>query len=214
MKHHAGWAYPDVDDFMWREMKPDGSYQASHLTAAMAFVTDRSICVDGGAHVGTWSKTLSGLFDRVIAIEPSPDTFEALAANMQAFGCTNVELHQAALGASAGAVSMTWDARVAALSNTGGRYVQDGGAIPRITLDALALPSLGFLKLDVEGSEVDALQGARSTIRRALPIVLFEHKGFCRRYGYPPDGPQRLLTSWGYHQLAVAGKDVIWGPHP
>ena len=130
---------------------------------------------------------------------------------MQAFGCSNMELHQVALGQSPGFVSMTWDDRAAALANTGGRYVQDGGAIPRITIDSLSLPSLGFLKLDVEGAEVDALEGGRTTILRCHPIVLFENKGFCRRFGYPKDGPQRLLRGLGYRELCVVGKDVIWG---
>lgn len=205
-----GWSLPDVDRFMATELKPDGTYQGSHLTAAMIHVTDRSIALDGGAHIGTWSKILSGLFQTVVAIEPSPDTFESLQTNMQAFGCTNVELHHAALGKEPGFVSMTWDARAAELANTGGRYVQDGGEIPRITIDSLALPSLGFLKLDVEGAEVDALEGARETLTRCQPIVLFENKGFCRRFGYHKDGPQRLLRSLGYREICAVGKDVIW----
>lgn len=213
MKVEKGWAFPDVDRFMADEMKPDGRYQDSHLDAAMRFVRKNTVlAVDGGAHVGTWSRLMAGLFQRVVAFEPSPDTFEALAANMQTFGCTNVELHQAALGKEPGFVSMTWDPRAETLANTGGRYVQEGGTIPRVTLDSLDLPALGFLKLDVEGAEVDALDGGKLTILRHRPIILFEHKGFCRRYGYPPDGPQRLLAGLGYRQLAIAGKDVIWGP--
>lgn len=212
MKQIKGWYFPDVDAFMANEMKEDGSYQGGHLRAVLPFVTDHSVAVDGGAHVGTWTKPLSGLFGSVVAIEPSPDTYEALVANMQAFGCANVTCHHVALGAAPGFVSMTWDKRAADLANTGGRYVQEHGEIWRITLDSLNLPSLGFLKLDVEGAEPDALKGGAETIARCKPIVLFENKGFCRRYGYPADGPQQVLTKFGYRQLLVTGKDVIWGP--
>ncbi len=214
MKTIHGWAYPDVDDFMWREMKADGSYQAGNLTRALAHVTDWSIACDGGAHVGTWTKPLSARFARVIAVEPSPDTFEALAANMQAFGCRNVEIHQVALGATVGRVSIApLDARPAAMQNTGARYVREGGTIPRVRIDDWHLPTLGFLKLDIEGSEVFALEGARATLTRCRPIVLFENKGFWYwHYQLPKNAPHVLLTSLGYRFLEQAGKDEIWGP--
>lgn len=214
MKRVQGWAYPDSDEFMLHEMKPDGSYQASHLHAAVAHVTARGVALDGGAHVGTWSRILSGLFTRVIAVEPSDDTFEALADNMRSFGCDNVELHHAALGAAPGQVHMTIDPRGAALKNTGARYVQAGGTIPLYTIDAWHLEALDFLKLDVEGSEALALAGARETLRRCRPIVLFENKGFWRRYGQPKHAPHDVLTSVGYRFLEAAGKDSIWGPTP
>lgn len=213
MKQHAGWAFPDADQFMANEMAADGTYQASHLRAAMAYVTDFTMAVDGGAHVGTWSRLLNDLFQRVIAVEPTPDTFEALHANMRQFGCQHVELLHAALGSRRGSVSIApLDARAAALANTGARYVTAGGTIPCEAIDDWQLPSLGFLKLDVEGSEVAALEGAALTLTRCRPIVLFEDKNFWKRYGYGRLAPQQLLTRLGYRHLARASMDEIWGP--
>lgn len=214
MNHRFGWAFPDADQFMANEMKADGSYQRSHIDAALRHVTDFRLAIDGGAHVGTWSRVLSQSFQSVIAVEPSRDTFEALTANMQTFGCDNVDRRNVALGAVSGSVSMApLDPRAEALKNTGARFVQSGGDIPCQRIDEWKLPSLGFLKLDVEGSEPLALEGARKTLVRCRPIVLFECKGFWRhRYGLPIDAPQRVLESVGYHQLEQAGKDLIWGP--
>lgn len=211
MKQVHGWNYPDADDFMWREMKPDGSYQAGHLRLAMNFVTDFSCAIDGGAHVGTWSRLMSQAFEQVIAIEPSPDTFEALAANMAAFNCHNVDLRPVAVGAKVGRVSMQIEGRAAEANNTGGRFVRDGGTIPVERIDDWHLPSLGFMKLDIEGSEPLAIEGARKTIARCKPIILFEHKGFCRRYGRRPNAVQMLLTGLGYRELAIVKCDRIWG---
>ena len=214
MKHVFGWAFPDADAFMVREMKPDGHYQFGHLEAALTHVTEFSIGIDAGAHVGTWSRPMAARFARVIAVEPSPDTCDCLTVNMAAFGCTNVEIHQAALGAEAGFVEMApLDPRAEALQNTGARFVQDGGSIPRERIDDWHLETCGFLKLDIEGSEPAALEGARETLHRCRPIVLFENKGFWRhRYGRPIDAPQQILTSVGYRELAVVGCDRIWGP--
>src|SRR5690606_13884953 len=163
MKQVHGWAFPDADEFMVREMHPDGSYQAGHLLAALAHVTDWSCAIDGGAHVGTWSRLMSEKFARVIAVEPSPDTYEALLVNLSSFGCANVEAKPVAVGARAGLVRMGIEDRAAALANTGARYVVPGGSIPVETIDSWALPSLGLLKMDIEGSEAQAVRGATET---------------------------------------------------
>lgn len=213
MKFQYGWAFPDADEQMMREIAPDGSYQATHLAAALGLVRDWSLAVDAGAHVGTWSKVLSGRFARVLAIEPSPDTAEALAANMATFGCANVEIRQVALGDRPGFVEMRLDPKAAALKNTGGRHVGDGGTIPRITLDSLELPQVGFLKLDIEGSELVALRGATRTLARCRPLVLYESKWlWTRHFGLPKDAVRDLLTAAGYRLLLKVGNDQIWGP--
>lgn len=212
MKVVHGWAFPDADEFMATEMKEDGTYQASHLRLAEGYVTDWTCAVDGGAHVGTWSRLMSARFTRVIAIEPSPDTFEALKVNMAAFGCVNVELQNVALGAVPGVVSMGLDARAESLKNTGGRYVRDGGTIPRITLDSLKLQTCGFLKLDIEGSEPLAIMGARATLAKCHPIILYENKAHWRRYGFKANAMETVLAQAGYRHLCRAGLDAVWGP--
>lgn len=212
MKIVKGWAYPDIDEFMSGEMKDDGTYQAGHLRLALNFVTDWSIAVDGGAHVGTWSRLLSEAFARVIAVEPSVDTFEALCANMRRFNCQNVELVNEAIGATVGKIQMILDGPQAIRKNTGGRYVRPGGEIPIRPLDAYALPTLGFLKLDIEGSEPAALEGARETIARCRPIICFENKKLCKRYDRKGNASQAILESYGYRLFAPAGADEIWGP--
>lgn len=212
MKQHLGWAFPDVDKFMVGQLKSDGTYQGSHLDAAMTFVTDTRLAIDGGAHVGTWTKRLSALFEEVIAVEPSPDTFEALVDNIQRFTLANVSAKQVALGCQRGRVSMTLDAKNEARANTGARFVQPGEDVFVVTIDEWNLTALGFLKLDIEGSEVLALQGAVQTIKRCQPIILFENKKLWTRYGFAATAPQTLLTQLGYRQLSVVGCDLIYGP--
>lgn len=212
MKIIKGWAYPDIDEFMAGEMKEDGTYQAGHLRLALTFVTDWTIAMDGGAHVGTWSRLLSPRFQRVIAVEPSPDTFEALAANMRTFHCGNVELVNEALGDAPGTIQMILDGPQAVRKNTGGRYVRPGGDIPIRTIDSYNLPTLGFLKLDIEGSEPLAITGALETLTRCRPIVCFEHKRLCKRYGLRSNETQVRLTAAGYELYAPSGADEIWGP--
>ncbi len=210
MKLHAGWAYPDADDFMWREMREDGTYQSSHFSIAMQFVKDRRTAIDAGAHVGTWTRLMSVLFDRVISVEPAPDTFECLQANVRRFGLKNVDALNVAVGASHGFVSVAWDGNPAFKKNTGGRHIEKGGPIRLETIDQWNLPNLGFLKMDIEGSEPSCIIGASLTIARCKPVVLYEDKGFCRRYGHAKDAPKTLLQSLGYVRRARVDHDEIW----
>lgn len=213
MKTVHGWAFPDADELMCRELNPDGTYQSSHYRLCRQYITNWSIAIDGGAHCGTWSRLMAADFELVVAVEPSPDTFEALAINMARFDLVNVELRNVALGAARGSVSMILDGRGAEQANTGARHVTEGESIVCETIDDWQLDRLGFLKLDVEGSELAALQGAALTIARCLPIILFEDKRLWNRYYQQPiDAPQRFLRSLGYKHLARVSCDEIWGP--
>lgn len=211
MKHEKGWAWPDADHFMVSELQPDGTYHSDHFDAAMQYVTDLSLACDCGAHVGTWTRLMSARFEHVVAVEPSPDTFEALEANLATFGCVNVAARNVALGARPGWVSLALDERNMARKNTGARYVQVDGPIPMVTIDSMALPSLGFLKVDVEGSELPCLLGARQTIAQCHPVILYEEKGFGVRFGVKRGEIETFLTSLGYRHLAKKGSDLIWG---
>lgn len=215
MKAHGGWYWPDCDDFMWREMR-DGTYQADHLEEALTFVTDFRCAVDAGAHVGVWTKELAIRFDRVIAVEPAEDTYACLVENLWGFRIQNVDPMHMAVGAQDGYVAMALDAKQAERKNTGGRYVVRRGNgvldIPCVTIDSWNLPALGFLKLDVEGSEPDAIKGAARTIARCQPVVLFEDKGFGVRFGYERNASQELLKLLDYEHKVRVGHDEIWGP--
>lgn len=213
MQFVYGWAFPDSDRFMVREIAADGTYQRSHVEAALRWVVDWSAALDGGAHVGTWSRLLSPRFGRVLAFEPALDTFVCLGRNMDAQGCHNVECLQRALGSAPGWVDMVMDSAETQRGNTGGRFAREAGngAVERVTIDSLGLERLGFLKLDVEGAEVDALKGAAATLLRCEPIVLIENKGHERRYGYAKGEAVNWLLQMGYRRLEKVGRDEIFG---
>ncbi len=148
-------------------------------------------------------------FKQVIAVEPSPDTCECLAVNLT--NVLNVDIRNVALGDAPGTVRMHLDADQKLKANTGARFVKPGGDIPVETIDSWNLTSLGFLKLDVEGSEYVALRGAADTLTRCKPIVLFENKFlWSRHYGLPKDSVSRLLTGLGYRMVDKVSRDEIW----
>jgi FkbM family methyltransferase len=213
MKLAAGIAFPDVDRFMVSELAPAGTYQLANLDAAMRHVKHFGRAIDGGAHVGTWSLIMAGRFAEVVAFEPSPDTFECLQFNVAQRALANVRCVQAALGAAPGFVSMALDKDNEARANTGARFTRPGGTIPVVTIDSLKLADVGFIKLDIEGSEPAALEGAQVTLGKYKPIVLFENKRlWTRHHGKPKDAVVRILQRHRYKLLQQVACDQIWGP--
>ena len=52
--------------------------------------------------------------------------------------------------------------------------IADEGDIRRVTLDSLQLPTVDFIKVDVEGHEREVIAGALQTAERSKPIWLIE----------------------------------------
>jgi FkbM family methyltransferase len=205
LKYVHGWAFPACDVVMSRGIGADGSYQFDSLHAALKHVTLWRTAIDAGAHVGTWSRALAKRFVKVIAFEPAEDTFAALTIN-----CPEVDCRNQAVGASSGLVRMAIDPRYGP-HHTGARYIREGGKIDRIAIDSLDLVELDFLKLDLEGGETDALKGARQTLERCRPVVVFEDKRFGRRFGYDREMPLNVLKAIGAQEFDRVGRNRIWG---
>jgi FkbM family methyltransferase len=75
------------------------------------------------------------------------------------------------------------------------------------TLDAeLAGASPRVVKIDVEGAEVQALEGGRELLARARPLVIFEHVyEAAALYGAQPGAPFDLLSELDYEIFTVTG---------
>lgn len=173
---------------------PD-NWQHRDIAVALGFVSGFGLAIDGGAHRGTVTAQLLARFDRVVAIEPGP-----LAERIPA----PAEVIRAALGAAPGRCGLA-----DGTENTGQRHVVPGDEVAVITLDSLSLAP-DFLKLDVEGCELFALQGGEQTIRTHRPVVMLEDNGLSERYGVARGACRVLLESWGARLVAVRNKDEIY----
>jgi FkbM family methyltransferase len=80
-------------------------------------------------------------------------------------------------------------------------------AVEVSTLDAeLTDITPSVVKIDVEGAETAVLEGARSVLERALPVVVFEHVyEAAALYGAQPGAPWDLLSELGYEVFSATG---------
>lgn len=136
------------------------------LIRALARRGDRA--VDVGASVGPTLlllESLVGSEGRVVCFEPLPDNLEELRRNAAQF--SNVELISAAVGDCEGSVM---------LSRTHNAVVKESGEVkvPIVTIDSQVSGRIDFMKIDIEGFEINALRGAARVIREHRPRLVIE----------------------------------------
>ncbi|MDZ7887760.1 MAG: FkbM family methyltransferase [Pseudomonas sp.] len=177
-------------------------------TSLLAVLCDAgATAVDIGANIGLTSLALSGICHdgKVIAIEPVPRTFELLNKNLVETGAPNVSTFNVAVGAGEGSVSMYVDERNLATSFVVDIDSGSSQEIPMTSLDSLvsrlAIERLDFIKMDVEGCELEVLKGAENTLNRFKPIVMLEMNHWClnvfRRVSLP-EFREKLLQLFPY----------------
>lgn len=143
----------------------------------------RRTFVDIGAHVGT--STIQALrrygFTSALAFEPEPENFRILRANLAANGLDAfVRVFNVALSNRVGSGELGIRDRGSATHRLlrGGEPVPRTLRVPVTTFDSLAADGAvdpdeaGLLWIDVEGSEVEVLEGARTLVERSVPMVI------------------------------------------
>jgi len=166
------------------------------LAVIRAFVSPDSTIVDAGAHIGTFAVPLSKSVKRIVAFEPSPSTFAYLAKNVGLNRAANIEIHNEGLAAARGHASLEPIPDGLATSQT--LDVNKGGTIRVVALDD-EVQKADFIKMDVEGMELQALKGATQLMRRSKPGIFFEvNTSALRQQGTSASDLQRFFTEQGY----------------
>jgi len=135
------------------------------------------IAVDVGAQVGTLSLFLSrvvGSSGQVYAFEAQRLLHQQVCANMALNGVTNVHCIHKAVGNKAGEVTVP-PLDVTAQGCHGCTAIDEtnylGETVELVTIDSLNLVKCRLLKVDVEGMELQVVQGAQRTITSFKPAL-------------------------------------------
>jgi FkbM family methyltransferase len=190
-----------------------GCFEISELAFVERFLRPGMTVLDLGAHHGLYSLLASkrvGRDGRVFAFEPSPRERRALRANLLLNFCRNVSVQGIALGGE----EREEDLFVVQGYQTGCNSLRPPDALSAtkpVRVQVVKLDSwlakqkidrVDFIKLDVEGAELETLKGAARLLeRRPRPVILAE--------------VQDVRTKpWGYRAGEIiahlARKDYEW----
>jgi FkbM family methyltransferase len=193
-----------------------GSFEPNEFVLLDQVLQRGMTVLDGGANEGAYTLFLAarvGREGRVFAVEPSPRELERLKANVSLNNMAQVTVIEAALVEQLGEVELLLADAAQAGLNTLGRFTHAGvvaaGSVRVVatTIDAVVktqnLVSFDVVKLDLEGAEQRALIGARETLRRWRPLLLFEAaQGALARQGGSLQGVLSLLADCDYRVLS------------
>ncbi len=146
---------------------------------------------------------------RHIAFEPIPELAAQVSAAFPVVDCREM-----AIGAQAGSAEFChfksldgWSGLRRSPEISDERGDPEYLTVTVSTLDAqLQGISPRVVKIDVEGAELDVMQGARTVLAESRPLVIFEHVTQASAlYGAAPEAPYDLLVEMGYEVVPVTG---------
>jgi FkbM family methyltransferase len=216
MKFRRNTWMPISEGHFASSLPEDGSYEADSYEASLAHAPRRGVAIDVGANIGLWARRMAADFGFVNCFEPQAQARACLARNA-AFN--NVIIYPYALGSKAAEATIT----VNRLAIGGGmipvtdkhrsdsylKYPTTEETINIVPLDDLNLRP-DYMKVDVQGYEVDVLRGAERTIREHKPTIVCEIES--NMIGVDPKAVLPVLYGFGYRLAESVGKNGIFVP--
>lgn len=170
------------DRYIGRALEVYGEFSYAEAIVFDQIVRRGDTVLDIGANMGAHTLHLSrgvGLQGRVLAFEPQRGVFQLMCANMALNIVTNVEPHWAAVGSRSGQIIVP-RLDITSTNNFGALRLgqaEKGDVVRMVAIDELELAACSMIKMDIEGMEYEALQGASDTLKRLKPILYIENDG-------------------------------------
>jgi FkbM family methyltransferase len=180
-----GWMLANPNDFyLGHALLEYGECSELESAVLRQLLIQPGVVVEVGANIGVHTVMLAREAQQrrqvLVAHEPQPVIFQTLCANLAANGIINVLAWPYACGSDAGTLYFERP-DCAAPGNFGGVEMQikpGAGMIPVPCVrmdDVLHTHTVSLIKLDVEGFELAALQGAEETLARCRPTLYVEN---------------------------------------
>lgn len=197
-----------------------GWYEPETIAMIRRFVRHGQNCIDIGANVGAITIALAdacGPNGIVHAFEPGPDYYTRLCKNLELNPDLNTRVKVHSVGLSDSPGQAPWQAS-SIYMGTASMYkaIRDMSRptlkLPVVRLDdynpIARLSSIGFVKIDVDGLELQILKGSTGTIRRHKPVLYVETTMWNDEMRAAAQEIELLLETLGYDLFKIDEKTL------
>ena len=166
----------------------DNNYE-KELSLIERFANKSKDAIDVGVYRGVYSLKLSQNFKFVHSFEPNPLLFPYLSKNLEKI-IKNIKLYNSALSNKDSETVLKLPIRSTSIFRDNIEELYQLGAasihpnnefenfkkvrVNTVKLDNISINNIGFIKIDVEGHELEVIEGAKQTIIKNKPILLIE----------------------------------------
>lgn len=161
-------------------LRTKSEFEPTQTKSFIKSITKGNIVLDIGANVGYYSVLASKLVGKrgqVFAFEPDPQNLKLLYKNLKVNNCKNVVVAESALGSKTEKLALTQD-----VSNPGESSLSSLKSGKKVFVDVITLDqfiktqkikTIDVIKMDVEGAELNVLNGGLKTLQNSKKLKLF-----------------------------------------
>lgn len=151
-------------------------FEPDELAFVETWVGTGAAIAEVGAYVGNHVVYYARFMQprSMVVLEPNPESIALLRRNLAANSVANADLSR--LGVGAAATAANYDVVCESADNRGASRLVPAaaGAVKSAPLDDLIAHPVDFIKIDVEGMELEVLAGARRIIAESRPKIMIE----------------------------------------
>jgi len=205
-KIQGNYMYIDKNDSLM--LSYYGIYEPKETKLIKNIVKPTFTVIDIGAHIGYYTLIMARKAKIVYAFEPNPYNFELLKRNIEINRLTNVRLYNKAVGNLNGKANLFISNLNSGMSRVYNSIYceKEPLEIDMIRLDDI-IDKVDFIKMDIEGSELGALNGMKKILENGVILLMEFHPPSIREYGADPAEIYNLLTNLGY-KITLYNKDI------
>lgn len=163
-------------DLIHRNFLKGRFFEAGELAFVESWVGTGAAIVEVGAYVGNHAVYYARFMRprSLLVLEPNPESIALLRRNLAANDVAGADLSR--LGVGAGRAAASYDLLCERADNRGAsRLVPSAtGMVKSLPLDDMITGVVDFIKIDVEGMELDVLAGARRVVAESQPKIMIE----------------------------------------
>lgn len=211
----------DPRDLIGSHILAYGAWEMDTVTFMQDFLQVGMTIIDVGANIGQHSmiaSTCVGQQGQVHAFEPHPGLFDIFNRNIQRAACKNIVPNQLALGHVEGQ-RLLYPHTIDNLGATSFIPATPGAGGDPVVVNVIKLDhyvmshdikQVDFIKIDVEGAELEVLQGTTTILESNPEIVLLVefYEPNAARFGHHLNNLEAKLRSMGFHLFSISPQGI------